>query len=79
MDQQLALKILFFIAIRLFPYFFYNKPKQDVRGETIVTNVDPGFIYLFRAKAKKLGFSSSKIEKVLIGQKPIPKNIESRN
>lgn len=46
MNQKMALKALFLTAIRLFPYLFYDKPKQDVRGEVTVANVDPGFVYL---------------------------------
>ncbi|KAI6620357.1 hypothetical protein MCOR14_010235 [Pyricularia oryzae] len=79
MDQQLALKALFLTAIRSFPYLSYDKPKQDVRGEATVANVDPGFVYLLRAEAKRLGLSSSKIEKALTGQEPTPRSIESRD
>ncbi|TLD17860.1 uncharacterized protein PgNI_01100 [Pyricularia grisea] len=79
MDQKIALKALFLTAIRSFPYLSSNKPKQDVRREATVANVDPGFVYLLQAEAKNLGLSSSKIEKALAGHQPIPRSIKTRD
>ncbi|KAL8409982.1 hypothetical protein RB594_008175 [Gaeumannomyces avenae] len=74
-DNNTALKALFCTAIRSFLYLSNDRPKQDIRGEVIQAGVDPGFVYLLQEEAKRLGFSSSKIEKGLTGPKPIPKNL----
>ncbi|KAM5348928.1 hypothetical protein ACJ41O_008751 [Fusarium nematophilum] len=72
LDPRLALKVLFLIAIKLFPYVSNDRPKKDVRGENVMEpTVDDGFVYLLRKEARRLGFSSPKIEEALAGKQPV--------
>ncbi|KDN70497.1 hypothetical protein CSUB01_07942 [Colletotrichum sublineola] len=71
LDSGLALKALFQVALTSFPYLSNDRPKQDARGEAMAAGVDAGFVYLLQRRARRLGFSSPKIESGLAGKQPV--------
>ncbi|KAK1980494.1 hypothetical protein LZ30DRAFT_594656, partial [Colletotrichum cereale] len=71
LDSGLALKALFQVALTSFPYLSNDRPKQDVRGEAVAAGIDAGFVYSLKRRARRLGFSSPKIESGLAGKQPV--------
>ncbi|KAK1973848.1 hypothetical protein LZ30DRAFT_742266 [Colletotrichum cereale] len=69
--RTLALKALFQVALTSFPHLSNDRPKQDVRGEAVAAGIDAGFVYSLKRRARRLGFSSPKIESGLAGKQPV--------
>ncbi|KAK1973752.1 hypothetical protein LZ30DRAFT_742593 [Colletotrichum cereale] len=52
-------------------HFSNDRPKQDARGEAVAAGIDAGFVYSLKRRARRLGFSSPKIESGLAGKQPV--------